>query len=243
MDLIYFIHNRSLPRDAIASARIPFDELTVVFDGGLTYFVNGKETELRPGDVICIPENSFRSRKALANCDYISFNFNKRPEDGVPDLPVRISGGLTGEIRLLLSACDEIRDRMTEDADRLSLILLCILRQLAVNLSTSRFGPLTMCIKNYVAEHLHAPITLHDIGKATFFSPAYCSSVFRRETGVSIIDYAIDEKMKEAKKLIIEGAPLRRVAEMLGFSDYNYFSRTFKKRFAYSPQQFRNSLV
>ena len=167
----------------------------------------------------------------MENCDYISFNSARTKGKRCPSCPSISRTAMTNEIRLLLSACDEIRDRMTEDADRLALILECILRQIAVNLLPRQFSPLTLRIRNYIAEHLHETITLRDVGKAAFFSPAYCSSVFRRETGMSIVDYAIDEKMKEAKKLIIEGLPLKRVAEMLGFSDYNYFSPTFKNAF------------
>ena len=243
MELIYYMHNRGVPRDALSPERLQFRDLTLVFGGELRYLIDNREILLRPGDAVYIREGEERARKALENCDYLSFNFRPDERETLPELPVYIPDGMTNEIRLLLSACDEIRDRMTEDADRLALILECILRQIAVNLLPRQFRPLTLRIRNYIAEHLHETITLRDVGKAAFFSPAYCSSVFRRETGMSIVDYAIDEKMKEAKKLIIEGLPLKRVAEMLGFSDYNYFSRTFKKRFSYSPLQYRNSLL
>lgn len=60
--------------------------------------------------------------------------------------------------------------------------------------------------------------------------------------GKSIIDYVIDEKMKEAKKLIIEGMNFTKIAETLGFDDYNYFSRTFKRRVSYTPSQYKKSI-
>ena len=243
MELIYYMHNRGVPRDALSPERLQFRDLTLVFGGELRYLIDNREILLRPGDAVYIREGEERARKALENCDYISFNFRPEERETLPELPVYIPDGKNNGRRRRLSACDEIRDRMTEDADRLALILECILRQIAVNLLPRQFSPLTLRIRNYIAEHLHETITLRDVGKAAFFSPAYCSSVSRRETGMSIVDYAIDEKMKEAKKLIIEGLPLKRVAEMLGFSDYNYFSRTFKKRFSYSPLQYRNSLL
>ncbi len=243
MKLIYYIHNRGVPRDSLPPEQIRFRELTLCFSGEITYSVDKREIVLHSGDIVYISENSVRARKALENCDYISFNFYTSEEDELPDLPARIPDGIANEIRLLLSACDEIHNQMTDDTDRLSLILECILRQIAINLIPRQFSPLTMRIRRYIAEHLHETITLQDVGKAAFFSPAYCSSVFRRETGMSIVNYAIDEKMKEAKNLIIEGLPLKRVAEMLGFSDYNYFSRTFKKRFSYSPMQYRKTLL
>ena len=103
---------------------------------------------------------------------------------------------------------------------------------------SKNFSPLTLKIKKFISDNLGKEITLEDIGNETFFSPAHCASVFRRETGKSIIDYAIDEKLKAAKKLIIEGLPLK-CAETVGFDDYSYFSRLFKKRVSLTPLQYK----
>lgn len=239
MILFYFKHNKFVNMGRIPFQTINFCELTLVLSGNIEYVINGENVLLQDGDILCVPENSTRWRKPFENADYISFNFYTEENDPPFSLPVRIAGGVTNEIELLLSACDEIHAQMTDDSDRLCLILQCIIRQLSVNLSMVRFNPLTTQIKNYIASHLNEQISLEQIGKATFFSPAYCSMVFRRETGKSIIDYIIDEKVQEAKKLIIEGVPLKQVSEMLGFSDYNYFSRTFKKRVSYTPVQYK----
>ncbi len=134
MELIYYMHNRGVPRDALSPERLQFRDLTLVFGGELRYLIDNREILLRPGDAVYIREGEERARKALENCDYISFNFRPDERETLPELPVYIPDGMTNEIRLLLSACDEIRDRMTEDADRLALILECILRQIAVNL-------------------------------------------------------------------------------------------------------------
>ena len=74
----------------------------------------------------------------------------------------------------------------------------------------------------------------------TFFSPIYCDTVFRKEVGRSIVDYVLDRRIDEAKRLLIEGTiPLAQIAETVGFNDYNYFSRVFKKRSGYSPTEYR----
>ena len=44
--------------------------------------------------------------------------------------------------------------------------------------------------------------------------------------------------MKMAKKLIKEGnVPISKVAEMVGFADYNYFGRTFRNHYGCTPTQ------
>lgn len=225
--------------DAIPLMEIQYSELTFLLNGALTYTIDQQTVNLKSGDAIFVRHGSTRKRDRFDNADYVSFNFYETEGDTPISLPLHIAGGLTNEIRLLLSACDEIHAQMTDDGDRLALLLQCLLKQLAVNLDTRVLSPLTLQIKNYVAAHLYEHVSLGEIGKSVLFSPPYCAAVFRRETGRSIIDYAIDEKVKEAKKLIIEGMPLAQVAERLSFDDYNYFSRLFKKRAACSPSQYQ----
>ncbi len=238
MNLFYFRHNRS-GGEPILPMKIQFTELTFLLNGSFEYFINQKAVLMKSGDVICVKENHTRIRKESENVDYVSFNFFSEENDEPFTLPVYIPNGITNEIRLLLSACDEIHAQMTDDTDRLCLILRCLLKQLEANLNTHVLSPLTLQIKNYVAAHLNDKINLENVSKSVLFSPPYCAAVFRRETGKSIIDYAIDEKIKEAKKLIIEGVPLTKVADLLSFDDYNYFSRLFKKRTSCTPSQYQ----
>ena len=49
--------------------------------------------------------------------------------------------------------------------------------------------------------------------------------------------------ISSAKSLLSEGVSLKDVSEAVGFSDYNYFSRLFKKRTGYTPNAFRQTLV
>ena len=88
-----------------------------------------------------------------------------------------------------------------------------------------------------IAELLH-------ISQATYFSVAYCESEFRKAFGKSIIHYLIDIRISEAKNLLMETSmPCSVIAKIVGFDDANYFSRIFKKRIGFSPQQYRTSIV
>ena len=66
--------------------------------------------------------------------------------------------------------------------------------------------------------------------------------IFKQKTGLSIIEYVLKERITLAKSLLMEGSfPLTKIAEQVGFFDYNYFSRTFKKLTGYTPLAYKKN--
>lgn len=242
LNLIYVRHNLHRRATQIAEAPIPFNDITVLIKGTLDYTVNGKRVTLNGGDVIFMPEGVIRSRaESPDNADYISFNFTS---EDTPTLPLVLRDAVRGELRLLVAAFDEInRKSYLDNKEKYEHLLACSLSVLEDFVKEEDLNPLTQKIMSHIHEHLSEKITLDDIGKLTFFSPIYCDTVFKRETGKSIIDYLLDKRIEEAKKLLLEGMlNLRQISEVVGFGDYNYFSRVFKKRTGYSPTSYRNNV-
>lgn len=240
--LFYYKHNLFDHTNYIRKTKINFCELTFLLRGQMEYIVNGEKSVLHSGDIIYLPPNSYRERKDVADCDYVSFNFHT---DAPPALPTHMQNCIDNELRLLLSASGEIYSNMTDmdDFESLDLLLQCIILQIGKSLTVRKLSPLTVKIKDYIQMHIEEKITLDDISKSVFFSSVYCSSLFKREMGKSILEFIIDEKVRKAKNYIIEGMPLKDIAEQLGFSDYNYFSRIFKKRTHYTPTQYRKATI
>ena len=84
----------------------------------------------------------------------------------------------------------------------------------------------------FLKRHMGERITLADVGTLTYFSPVYCDTVFKKDTGRSIVDYLLEMRVTEAKSLLLEGElTLKEIAERTGFGDSNYFSRIFKRYF------------
>lgn len=244
LNLILVRHNRQTPAlEIVPSAPLPFDELTIVLRGTLEYSINGETIPLQSGDAIYIPMGSLRARKGETEVgDYISFNF--RSEERW-ELPQHIQGVLTNEIRLQIALCDELTQKYSPDhEDKITPLLSCLLLTLQSHIKTKNLHPLVANIVRYLHENMAQKITLSDIGRYTFFSPVYCDTLFKQEMGRSIIDYLLEQRIEEAKKLLLEGAvSLRKIAESVGFPDYNYFARTFKKRTGYTPVQYQNILT
>ena len=96
-------------------------------------------------------------------------------------------------------------------------------------------------IQQYILNHLRENITLTQISNAVYLSPNYCNRIFRTHMGMSISTYIMRTKMEEAMKCILNGESLTNISASLGYKDYCYFSRQFKKTTGKTPTEFRQS--
>jgi len=243
LKLIYSRHNITTIASSITSQVIPYCELTLVLKGHLDYYINGTHVPLDDGDAIFIPTGYVRARDLPDRaCDYVSFNFEM---GGEIRLPTHIKSAVHSEELLLIAALDKMNSRYYPDNDeKIGHLLACMLALLEDRVKMHNYSPLTRSIIAHVNKNYQSRITLDDIAALTYFSPIYCDTVFKREVGRSIIDFLIDKRIEEAKKLLLaQTAALTLVAERVGFSDYNYFSRVFKKRTGYTPSAYRQMPV
>lgn len=240
--MIYTRHNKGGNVFPLPDTRIGFNDLTFVIKGSMRYTVDGAEIVINAGDALFVPEGAYRARKddASGGTEYLSLNFVSGEEYALPTL---MKDCLADEIPHLLQAAIKAGETPYGNAEKKTeQILKCLLLSLQSREHEKQQHPLVMQIKRYLHAHMKEKITLADLAEGTFFSVAHCEGVFKRETGVSIVEYLLKERVRRAKRLLTEGAlPLTDIAEEVGFPDYNYFSRTFKKRVGVSPKCYRDT--
>ena len=240
LELSYYRHNFYGSYFPVPKRHNDFSELTLVIKGNLHYVVDGEHFYLNEGDAIYVESNTFTERLYDNKyADYVSFNF-KTNASGEFFKTETIKNCITPEIKSLINLCDSNNKNKTENFEnKEKCIISLIIYLLNENLSTIPENKVVATIKKYVEDNVDKRLTLKEIGDALFFSPAYCDTLFKRETGTSIIAYSINQKIELAKKLLSEGVPLKSVSTATGFDDYNYFSRLFKRKTGYSPHQYK----
>ena len=97
-------------------------------------------------------------------------------------------------------------------------------------------------IKRYIDLHFKEPLTLEQLAEEGHMNKFYLSHAFKREYGISPINYLISRRIDESKYLLAEtDLSISQIAQLLGFSSLSYFSQVFRKAHGTSPAEFRQS--
>lgn len=70
---------------------------------------------------------------------------------------------------------------------------------------------------------------------------SYFSKIFRQETGENVTTYIAKKRIEKAKEYMKDSnINLTEIAFMVGYDDYTYFNRVFRKVAGVSPRDYRN---
>ena len=229
----------------------PRYEIMFIADGSVEYIVENRRHELKKGDVLLVKPGLIHFAKriiatpstrycigflpeALQNVDMAKALFDKGEHFSLPDPSMieELSFALYHKLKksrsnaesfskalinaMIISLCDEIGE--SEET---------LPKQTDTNLKR---------IIDYVGANLTAINDMDDIADALFFSKSYLGHVFKKETGMSIMEYVRNKKVSRAHSLILTGAKPTEIYLECGFSNYPSFFRAYKAFFGFSPK-------
>lgn len=93
---------------------------------------------------------------------------------------------------------------------------------------------------DYIDAHVRENLSLNLVAGALFISPTYLCQLFRREMNTTFTQYLSERKMAIACELLkVPDATIEGVAQSVGYADYFYFHRVFKKIVGQGPGSYR----
>ncbi|MFM0772624.1 helix-turn-helix domain-containing protein [Streptococcus suis] len=99
---------------------------------------------------------------------------------------------------------------------------------------------LSQIIIDYIDHHYSEELNRKVLADLVFISPDHLARLFKHETGKTLINYITDKRIEEAKKLLLNSnATVYIIADQVGYDNYSYFSKSFKKNTGLSPIEFR----
>lgn len=97
-----------------------------------------------------------------------------------------------------------------------------------------------MELMGYIGKHYKGDISLKTAGEALHMNPNYISQLFKKEAGVTFVHYITQLRMEDAIRLLsTTRLPVVDIAVEVGFNDYFYFLKTFKKFTGKTHSQYR----
>ncbi len=95
-------------------------------------------------------------------------------------------------------------------------------------------------VMGWIEKHYRENLSLQQGAEMVEMSYNYFSMLFKREAGLSFIDYLQQVRIEKAKGLLLKtNKKLYEIMDEVGFTDQSYFSRTFKKAVGVRPSEFK----
>lgn len=156
-----------------------------------------------------------------------------------------IRGGMGADDALMLSDRYIQRCELVGSTDEIINLQFRMISDYTEQVERLRIGKepsqLVLSVSNYVRHHISEPITTEMIAASVYISRTHLSTLFRRETGITLNEYILKEKTEEAKRLLrYTDKPLSAISSYLGFSSQSHFSRTFRKFADITPGEYRH---
>jgi AraC-like DNA-binding protein len=257
-----FLHITSYQFDytwRIRSKRIMHGVLWSIEEGEIRFSVNELNYEAKKGQLVFLPPQSLITGHAVSSqIGIVSINFaaelsllNGQLWSDILKLPIVYPAYDMREIEPVIRS---MLKESTETSFAQSILLQSSLQRLLALIFNQYYhvqdaqvipnlDPRVQAVIEYISlQPEHAPV-LTELCELVHVSESYLRKLFIDYTGMSPLAFIHQLKIEQAQKQLLSGT--ERVAEIayrLGFKDANYFSRLFKKKTGYTPNDYRQKL-
>ena len=105
-------------------------------------------------------------------------------------------------------------------------------------------NPTITAVKQYVDQQFNQKVTLESASDAVYLNSAYLAALFKKETGITFLDYLTGVRIEKSKTLLCDMKyNLSQVAQAVGYSDAKYFGKLFQKYTGIKPQEYRKLFI
>lgn len=227
--------------------------------GGLRFFVNGTLTELKPGQVIFIPQHAFfamtkknatRYARCISTFPSELLTSIAEYDSRIQELAQRseamiftLSDNGAEEYRKIISMLDTPKDGLiaVELITRQLEILtesLCV-RLCTLSASDALIGNI---LKELEDEHLTIN-SAEDVARRLGYSKNYISSYFKNKMNLSLHDFLTAKKLFSALMLLGRGVSVTDAAYECGFSSASHFISIFKSHYGSTPKRYIKTIT
>ena len=225
----------------------PFCELCMNLEGKTVNRYNGKETIVDVGTVFLCPSGGIHSKAAVTGTFkdiFIGFE-----DDGYfGDISEFYFEDRNNTFyNLFMMMYDIYHSNLTEKNAILNNLLETVCGIIKSHQDSGvQLAPIVEKLKDEISGNFSNPeFKISDFTDANNYSNDYLRQAFKKQLGVSPLDYLNNMRINNAKKLLVVNRQpsyrINEVAQFSGFYDVGYFTRIFKKKTGMTPTEYRES--
>ncbi|MGG6310658.1 response regulator transcription factor [Paenibacillus macerans] len=111
------------------------------------------------------------------------------------------------------------------------------------NVSDSEYTCHARRILAYMEIHFRKDLSLDHLADLMNLHPNYISSLFKKETGHTFVNYLNMMRIQEARRLLTTKSdlPVSAIGQQVGYDNKHYFAKVFKKYTGTTPGAYRKS--
>lgn len=91
----------------------------------------------------------------------------------------------------------------------------------------------------FIEKNINESITIEDVAKDAGYSLYYFSRVFKKQMGLSVMEYVKERRLIKASEEISNGNKIIDAALNYGYQSHSGFTKAFKNKFGFSPALLR----
>lgn len=230
-------------------------ELFCFLRGRASYFVEGNEYVLEPGDFLLLRpgESHFLDPDLSLDCDRVVIMFDLSlfqsldPEGRLTRPYLDRKAGQRNRYRLSdfrTGVCKSLLGNLIDpESDRLTLLgnLMLLLGEISdvfcrTDPEREAADSLEYRIIRYINQNLDQPLQLQQLCQKFYVSRSQLCACFKRTTGTSVGKYIAIKRLFAARQRIVLGEKPTEVYQAYGYQEYSTFYRAYLRHFGHSPK-------
>jgi AraC family transcriptional activator of pobA len=102
--------------------------------------------------------------------------------------------------------------------------------------------PLLADVFEVIERRFGGRLSLSDVARAVNLTPGHLTTVVRRRTGRTVLEWILERRMAEARRLLVmTDRSVAEVGRAVGYVDPAYFARSFRRAHGVAPLEWRRS--
>ena len=266
-----FFHYKDEPTLEVGFHNHDFYEIYFFISGNVNFIIEGKNYHLKPGDIFLINNREIHKPLLEDGCVYERFVIWVNPEfikrystDGTNlsrcfDSTSKNKHNLLRPSATMLNHIKNIILRLNStcnnDGYGSDILRNVYLTELLTYLNIAYMDAYKENIQedivynkkvneviHYINDNLNEDLSLDTLSKKFFTSKYHLLREFKKYTGYTPHDYALQKRLINARTLLREGYRILDICQSCGFGDYSNFSRSFQKIYNMTPKEYRENV-